>query len=186
MNARNTPQHYGWVAIALHWLMAVFLIGLYVVGDYMVGLNYYDPLYHTLPNLHKSIGLCVGLALLFRLIWKWTNPTPAPVGKASTSFIHTLAQLGHFALYALVIVLVTSGYLISTAKGKGIEVFGLFEVPALLTLSQPSADLVGTVHEYAALAFIILVAIHATAALMHHFYWKDQTLTRMLGKTTHS
>lgn len=183
MQARNTHHAYGWVSISLHWLMAILLIGMYFVGDYMTGLNYYDSLYHTLPYWHKSIGILLGFAIVFRLIWNFSNPKPT-ASSAAPDFTHQLAKLGHFALYALVIILMISGYLISSAKGQGIEVFGWFEIPALLPSDEQRGEIAGKVHEIAATLFMVLVVVHALAALFHHVYWKDNTLTRMLGRSS--
>ena len=183
MQTRNTTSSYGWVSISIHWIMAILLIGMYFVGDYMVELTYYDPLYHTLPFWHKSIGLLLGFALLFRLIWNFSNPKPAAI-KSAPNFTHLLAKLGHLALYGLLIVLIISGYLISTAKGQGIEVFGWFEIPALLADNEQRGEIAGEVHEIAATLFMLLVAVHALAAIFHHVYWKDNTLTRMLGRSS--
>lgn len=69
MQAQNTTQTYGWVSILLHWVMAIALIGMYVIGDYMVDLDYYDDLYHKLPTLHKSTGVILAGLLLVRLAW---------------------------------------------------------------------------------------------------------------------
>lgn len=183
MQARNTNNAYGWVSITLHWIMAILLIGMYFVGDYMVDLTYYDPLYHTLPYWHKSIGIVLGLALLFRLSWNVSNPKLTAT-QGAPDFTHLLAKLGHWALYGLVIILAISGYLISSAKGQGIEVFGWFEIPALLASNEQRGEIAGEVHEIAATLFILLVAVHALAAIVHHVYWKDNTLTRMLGRSS--
>ena len=85
-------------------------------------------------------------------------------------------------MYGLLIVMVISGYLISTAKGHGINVFDLFELPALFAADKDRGELAGDIHAIAGTLFIFLVSVHALAAFIHHFYWKDNTLTRMLGK----
>ena len=92
MQMGNTPHRYGWVSIVLHWSMAIALLGMYALGTYMVDLGYYDSLYHTLPPLHKSIGVLLAGLLLFRLVWVVTQPRPAPVGNAP-AYTHTLATL---------------------------------------------------------------------------------------------
>ncbi|MEB4592180.1 cytochrome b [Candidatus Thiothrix sp. Deng01] len=181
MQARNTTQAYGWVSILLHWVMAIALIGMYVIGDYMVDLDYYDDLYHKLPALHKSTGVILAGLLLVRLAWLHSQPRPAASGGAP-AFTHLAGKLGHLALYALLFTLIISGYLISTAEAHGVSVFGWFELPALLPASKERADLAGNIHEIAANLFIFLVGVHALAAFIHHFYWKDNTLTRMLGR----
>lgn len=182
MPLRNSTRAYGWVSILLHWLMAVALIGMYVVGTYMVDLDYYDKLYHTLPTLHKATGVVLGGLLLVRLAWVYTQPRPLPSGGNAPAFTHLAGKLGHGALYGLLVIMLISGYLISTAKGHGVNVFDWFELPALLPADKDRADWAGDIHEIAGTLFIFLVGIHAAAALIHHFYWKDNTLTRMLGK----
>ena len=181
MAFKNTSERYGTLSIALHWIMAVALIGMYWVGDYMVDLTYYDKLYHTLPYWHKSVGVILGLALLLRLAWMYSHTRPEPLATISAQN-HALAKWGHMGLYALLVLLIISGYLISTTKGKGIEVFGLFEIAAWLPESTERGELAGKIHEWGAKAFILLVIVHASAALLHHFYWKDATLKRMLGR----
>ena len=182
MALKNTAEHYGSVSITLHWLMALALIGLYFVGDYMVELTYYDKLYHTLPYWHKSIGVMMGFALALRLGWLYSHPRPTELPN-TPAWQHTLARLGHIGLYLLIMALLISGYLISTAKGKGIEVFNWFEIPALLPENSDRGELAGKIHEYSATVLMLLVLVHASAALLHHFYWKDSTLKRMLGRS---
>lgn len=181
MQIGNSEKTYGAVSIVLHWLMAVALIGMYFVGDYMVELEYYDRLYHTLPGLHKEVGVLLGALLLVRVTWAIAQPRPQIVGNAP-AFTHTLGKLGHLTLYGLLIVMLISGYLISTAKGHGINVFNWFEVPALLPQNKERGEFAGEIHEIAGTLFILLVGVHALAAFIHHFYWKDNTLTRMSGK----
>ncbi len=181
MQLKNSTTAYGWVSISLHWFMAVALIGMYVLGTYMADLTYYDSLYETLPPIHKAIGVLLAMLLVVRVVWLYAQPRPQPVGNAST-LMHLLAKLGHLAIYGLLLVILLSGYLISTAKGHGIDVFGWFEIPALLPSDTDRAEWAGDIHEIAATLFIVLVGVHALAAFIHHFYWKDTTLTRMLGK----
>jgi len=176
----NTPQSYGWPSIVMHWLMAVTLIGMYFVGDYMVDLGYYDKLYHTLPTWHKAIGVVLGVSLVIRFAWNLAQPKPKPADAKTGALAHLAAIAAHFMLYALVAVLIVSGYLISTAKGAGIEVFGVFEMPALLPDSAERGETAGWIHELIGDIFIILVGLHAAAALVHHFVFKDSTITYMI------
>jgi cytochrome b561 len=78
-----------------------------------------------------------------------------------------------------------SGYLISTADGRPISVFGWFEVPALITGIPNQEDRAGDVHFYAAWALVILAALHALAAFKHHLIDRDDTLRRMFGRAKH-
>jgi cytochrome b561 len=92
-----------------------------------------------------------------------------------------LSSLGHGLLYAGIFLVMISGYLISTAKGRGVSVFDLFEIPAFITGLPNQADLAGAVHFYVAWGLVLLAGLHALAALKHHFIDRDATLKRMLG-----
>lgn len=149
----------------------------------MVDLDYYDTWYHQAPELHKATGIVLGFVLIFRIIWNYTQSKPASFEQKPT--LITIAKLGHLALYAFIISLIISGYLISTAKEQGINVFDLFEFPALLPDSPNRGEIAGDLHETIGLAFILMVALHAAAALIHPFIFKNRTLKRMLWvKTT--
>jgi cytochrome b561 len=75
-----------------------------------------------------------------------------------------------------------SGYLISTADGRPVDVFGIFTLPATLSGLPNQADTAGDLHLAMAIAVIVLAALHALAALKHHFIDRDRTLRRMLGR----
>lgn len=181
MALKNTSDSFGWVSISLHWIMAIALIAMYFVGDYMVGLDYYSQWYKTAPDTHKSVGVIIGILMLFRLLWNSLQAKPRHLNPDSVRK-NKLASATHYFFYLIVFVMVVSGYLISTAKGQGIDVFSLFEVPALLPDSKDRGELAGDIHEWLGLGFMILVGIHALAALVHHFFYKDRTLKRMFGK----
>ena len=84
-------------------------------------------------------------------------------------------------MYLLIFVIFSSGYLISTEDGRGIDVFTWFTVPSLGALFENQADIAGNIHFYAAWSLVIIASIHALAALKHHFINKDNTLRKMLG-----
>ena len=142
----NTKDSFGWVSISLHWLMAVALIAMYFVGDWMVGLDYYDKWYKDAPYIHKSIGVIIGLLMLARLLWNVLQAKPTYLDVKST-VMNMMASLTHYFFYLMVLIMVVSGYLISTANGQGVEIFGLFEVPALLPDDKDRGELAGKVHD---------------------------------------
>ena len=177
---RNSPQHFGIVSILLHWCMALAIYGMFALGLWMVGLGYYDGWYRSAPEIHKGVGIILFAALLLRLSWRIISPPPAPL-KSYTPHVRKAATAAHWLLYGLLIVLLFSGYLISTADGKPISVFGWFDVPALFSGAGQQADLAGDVHLWLAWSLVLLSALHALAALKHHFIDRDVTLKRMLG-----
>jgi cytochrome b561 len=179
---RNTQLSYGLVAITIHWTMALVIVGLFGLGLWMVELTYYDPWYRQAPNIHKGVGVLLSIALIFRLAWRLLNPPPPPVAEL-TAFERTASAVVHAVLYLLLLAVVLSGYLISTADGRGIDVFGLFRVPATVTGLPEQADLAGRIHLILAVTLIALAGVHALAALKHHFVDRDRTLRRMLGRS---
>lgn len=170
---------YSWTSIVLHWLVAVIVIGLFSSGFWMVDLSYYDSWYKTAPFWHKSVGVLLLATMVYRLLWRILKGTAAPLNSHSKA-VQQASHLAHVALYAFIFLIMCSGYLISTADGRPIEVFGWFNLPSLGELFSEQADKAGLVHKYAAYSLIALVVMHALAALKHHFLDKDDTLKRML------
>ncbi|RBW47563.1 cytochrome b [Psychromonas sp. B3M02] len=160
-----------------HWISAIIVIGLFAAGYWMVDLSYYSEWYKTAPHWHKSVGLCFVAFTTARLIWKLLSTAPAMEGSA---FEKKAASAAHILIYILLFTMFLSGYLISTADGRGIDVFDWFEVPGLGSFIEDQADYAGLVHEYVAYTLIGLASLHALAALKHHFINKDNTLKKML------
>jgi cytochrome b561 len=182
MPLRNTEVRYGLVSVLLHWSVAAVAIGLFALGLWMVELTYYDPWYTRAPDIHKGIGVLLFLTLSVRLLWRLANPRPRPLSSHSP-LERRAARVAHALLYLLLFAVMASGYLISTADGRPIDVFGLFQVPATLSGLPNQADLAGEVHLVLAVTLMVLAGVHALAALKHHFIDRDRTLVRMLGLT---
>ncbi|MFG6667386.1 cytochrome b [Halomonas sp. HNIBRBA4712] len=175
---RNSKSGWGIVSIAFHWLSALAIIGLFLLGWWTTGLGYYDPWYNQAPFIHRSIGILLLLATGARIVWRLYQPTPA--GEASR-LENLAAHLGHVGLYLLLLLVMMSGYMISTANGRGINVFGWFEMPALLSGLPNQASIAGDIHWYSAVSLIVIAAGHALAALKHHWIGRHKTLVRMLN-----
>ncbi|MCE8041699.1 cytochrome b [Billgrantia desiderata SP1] len=175
---RNTRTGWGLVSIALHWLSALTIVGLFVLGWWMTGLGYFDPWYNLAPWWHRSLGMLLLFATLLRILWRLFQPTPQAQG---SRFERIAAHLGHIALYVLMLTVMISGYLISTARGRGISIFDWFEVPALISGLPNQASIAGDIHWYSALALMLLAAGHTLAALKHHFIDRHDTVLRMLN-----
>lgn len=177
---RNSDSAYGLVHVTLHWLIAVSVIGLLASGLWMTGLGYAHPWYHRAPELHKAFGVLVGAAMLARLGWRLSQGVPRTL-PTIPAWEARSAHLAHMVLYLGVFAAVATGYLMSTAEGDGVSVFGFFSVPATLTGEGPQADLAGLIHLWIGYGLIALASIHALAALKHHLFDRDATLLRMLG-----
>ena len=183
MQLRNSPTRYGVISLLLHWVTAIVVYAMFGLGLWMVTLSYYDGWYHQAPELHKSIGILLMMGLVIRIIWRHVSPVPPPL-QSQTRLTRLAAASAHIALYGLLFAILISGYLISTADGKPISVFGLFDVPALLADAGTQADLAGSLHLWLAWSLVVLSVLHGLAAIKHHVIDKDDTLKRMLGRSS--
>ncbi len=180
---RNSKSGYGLIAIAAHWLTVAAILVLYPLGLYIVSLTYYDPAYRIVPHWHKSLGILLVIGVLLRLLWRLANRRPRDLPEHKP-WERRLAHTVHGLLYALLLIVPVTGYLISTADGRPVSVFGWFEVPALITdLVRNQEDVAGVWHFWLATALVTLVGLHALGALKHHFIDRDSTLKRMIQPT---
>ena len=172
----DTKAGYGPVTRLTHWIMALAIPVMFVLGLWMVTLNYYSPYYRAAPDIHRSVGMLLLFLLVLRFAWRLANPKP---DDAELSPFESIAsRIVHWGFYPLLFALMVSGYLISTADGRPIEVFNWFSVPALVHW-KGLEETAGEVHEYLAWATIVLVVLHAAASLKHHFVDRSNILKRM-------
>jgi cytochrome b561 len=175
----NTPDRYGVIAKLLHWASALMVFGLFGLGIWMVELGYYDSWYQKAPHIHRSVGIILIACMLLRLLVLIFSGKPAPLSTHSRREI-LAAHVTHYVIYALILLAGVTGYLISTADGRGIEVFNWFVLPSMGAFFPDQESLAGQIHTYLAYSLVVLAVIHGLAALKHHFIDKDSTLKRML------
>ena len=173
MNARYTGT-----AIALHWGMALLLITLVGVGFYMQNLPV-SPWKLKLYSWHKWAGVTAFLLAFVRLLWRATHQPPA-FPASMTPPQRLAAHAGHGLLYLLMLGIPLSGWLMSSAKGFQTVFFGVLPIPDLLSKNQELAHTLGEVHEVLNFLLIAIVAGHVLAAIKHHWFDRDDVLTRML------
>ena len=179
MTRTSNPQ-YTSTAKALHWLMAVLLIGLLGLGFYMHDLPL-SPEKLKLYSWHKWAGVTAFLLTLLRLTWRVTHIPPA-LPASMPRPMQFAAHAGHLLLYGLMLAIPLSGWLMSSAKGFQTVWFGVLPIPDLLEKNKPLGELLQTVHMSLNLLFVITILGHAGAALKHHFIDQDDILTRMLPR----
>jgi cytochrome b561 len=175
---KDSSNGFGLISILIHWISAVLILFLFGLGVYMVDLTYYDDWYHEAPELHVSVGLVVLLLMIARILWRMANPNP--VYLSATPAQQITARLVKIALYLFIVVVIASGYLITTAEGQAASMFDVLKFPAIIQLNSTNVDLAGEIHEYLAWGIIALVVLHTIGALFHHFVKRDRTLVRML------
>ena len=176
MLIKNTQTRFGLVAILLHWTMALLMIGMLILGLYMVDL----PISLEKLNLygwHKEIGLLVLALVLFRLYWRLINTLPRldiPLWEIIA------ARLMHWTFYVFMFAMPLTGWLLTSAAGLPVSFFGLFTLPNLVAPSEDLRILFTNIHYWLSFALIAAIAMHSAAALKHHFINKDDVLKRMI------
>lgn len=177
MGLRNTPERYGSVAQALHWVVVLLLIGQVAVGKIAHEMpDGFDKL--VLLARHKSVGITIlGLAVL-RLAWRLVDRPPAPPPMPRWQLL--AARASHAALYVLLFAMPLSGWLMSSASNYPVSWFGFAQLPDLVAPDRDLKHLLEEVHESLANALIAIALLHVAAALKHHFVDRDGLLWRML------
>lgn len=177
MPLRNTADRWGWLAMALHWTIAVLIIGMAIVGLTMGELAN-SPTKVKVFALHKSTGITVLALVLVRLVWRLFSRRPE-LPADMPRWQRALSSLTHGLLYLMMLVMPLSGWLYNSASNFALQWFGLFSLPKL---SGPDPDLKHLAHEIHETGFYVLAllfAVHVAAALKHHFIDRDATLARM-------
>jgi cytochrome b561 len=176
----NTLQRYGVIAIMLHWVMAILLVVLILLGLYMVSLPDvgFDTKKIGLILYHKQLGILALLLALLRLAWRVGNALPRLVENLP-DWQKVIARFVHLCFYALLFALPVSGLMMSSATGIPVSFFGLFNLPDLVAYNDRLFHTLIDVHRWLGYALIVLIVIHAGAALRHHLLFKDDTLTKM-------
>ncbi|PKO53374.1 MAG: cytochrome B [Betaproteobacteria bacterium HGW-Betaproteobacteria-20] len=178
MNMRNTTERYGSVSITLHWLMLLVFVAVYACIELRELFPKGSDPREALKTWHFMLGLSIFVLVWLRLLVNITSPSPAIVPNP-VKWQMRLAKLMHLALYVLMICMPLLGWLLLSASGKSIPFFGL-ELPALVGKNKALAELIKEIHETGGLVGYYLIGLHASAALFHHYFVRDNTLRRML------
>jgi cytochrome b561 len=186
MKIRNDAESWGWPARVLHWAVAALIVFLLGLGFYMA--NFVDDLFErfALTQTHKSWGFIVFALGLARMGWRLANPVTPRDPEGVRPWEATAARLTHVAFYALMALMPLSGWLMSSASPLqdtyGIEnrVFDWFVLPdPFVPGSQTLEAVFHGVHFWGGVTLAALLAVHAGAALKHHFIARDTVLRRM-------
>lgn len=177
MLIRNTESHYGSVTILLHWIMAILIIGLLILGLYMVPL----PISREKLKFyrwHKEFGMLVLMLIVLRVAWRLSNITPS---LASLPLWEKFAARSvHYAFYVFMFAMPISGWMMSSAAGFSVSFFGLFLLPDLVSPDENLRIALTEIHKWLGYLLIATLFLHVGASLKHHFINKDDILRRML------
>jgi cytochrome b561 len=178
MPLQNTTDRFGSVAKTFHWLTVILLIGSFTLAMMLMDLPL-SPRKLQLYSWHKWAGVTVFLLTILRLGWRFANPVPQPPAHMPR-WLRRLASLSHAALYAILIIMPLTGWVMSSALNLPLVYFGLIYIPSPFGVDAALGEAMKIVHGTLAVILLALIAVHVVAALYHHLILRDDVLRRML------
>jgi len=169
-------QRYTGPAIALHWLLALMIIGAFGVGLYMSDLPV-SPSRLKLYNYHKWAGVTILTLSALRLLWRLGHKPPPDV--AMPGWQAAAAHATHLGLYALFFIVPLVGWAYSSAAGFPIVWFGVLPLPDFVPVDKALAEAIKPWHERTAWLMALLVLLHVAGAIKHQFFDRDGLIDRM-------
>lgn len=184
----STRSAYGLLAKMAHWLVAVAVLITVPLGfvtvqinDSAVAAGDMDTLKQTtrLLALHQSLGVTILVAVLARLLLRLVNPTPPP--PLRPRWLRAASALSHAGLYALLILVALSGWLLTSAQSFSLTVWGVVELPRMpVPETGPGIDALAALHLGGAIVLVFVVVVHVVAVIQHHRIGHAPLLNRML------
>lgn len=188
MSLMNKRDEYGWLAITLHWLLFILVVGMVASGKYSDSLSQDDKIIQIIL-VHKQVGIAVFLLMAFRFLWKLINTSPLSL--TESGLLKFITFLVHLSLYVVVLGQALSGIAMSQLSGNPVAFLGL-SVPTLLgdggllgaipsILGDNAETAAGTLrefHGYGGMAIMVLVGLHIVGGVFHHMSGAE-TLRRM-------
>lgn len=160
---------------ALHWVMAICILGMLFVGVGMVSTI--TPEYLTLVSIHKPLGIVILLLALLRLFVRWRHGAP-PLPRDMPEPMKLAARLSHLALYGLMIAMPLLGWAMLSAADYPVVVAGM-HLPAILPPDAAMHSLLWNAHRFLAFCFFALILLHLAAALFHALIRRDGVFEAM-------
>ncbi len=181
MSMANTSDEYGSVAKTFHWGIACLVIIMLISGNFMDDID--APALRAFVYLmHKATGVLIFFLMALRLLWALYNRKPA-LPENMNRIEKLLARAMQNVLYITLFIMPLSGWLFTSVKGYPISFYGLFNFPLAPVLGKTYiGHFWRDIHTLLGWTLIILISLHALAALKHHFYDKDTVLKSMLPR----
>ncbi len=175
MNVNISPKKYDLVAQFLHWSMTLILL-------YLIFFSHFEELPDAVMEseieLHSGLGLLIVVLGLVRWYWRKTRPRPAPV-ETDPPWQTRAAEITHQAFYALFLLAPAAGIVLAGLVAYPVRIFGLIEISGWLADNEGAAELMNSVHGFAADLILYLLIVHVAAALYHQFVKRDGLIWRM-------
>lgn len=175
--AVSEVKKYQPIAMFLHWLLALAIIGQSGLGVWMGDIPKGTPDRAYFFNLHKSIGMVIALFILWRIVVRVKNTPPALPPLPNWERI--LAKSSHHLLYACMVILPLTGYIGSNFTKYGVKFFG-YQLAPWGPENKVIYEVFNTAHSVTGKVMIAIILVHVAAALKHWLFDRDTVIQRML------
>ena len=175
-------SRYSRVAMVLHWVLAVAILGSMAMGAFMSELEL-SPQKLKLYNWHKWAGVTILALSLLRLLWRLARrppPLPPRIALAMPAWQVSAHHATHRLMYALFFIVPLAGWAYSSMAGYPVVWFGVLPLPDFVPVNKELAESLEDVHGLLAYTLLALVALHVAGALKHQFIDRDGLMSRML------
>jgi cytochrome b561 len=179
MQWANSTARYGAIPQTIHWLTAIFIIVGWFLGQFG-DIFPRGAVRDASLVVHMTLGECVIVLLLLRLVWRWFNPPPPAEKTPFGRMLELVAKASHYLLYAFLVAVPFFGILVQLKRGNSLPIFAVWHVASPWPSDRAVARTILGIHQLLAYALLALAFVHASAALVHHWVWRDRTLARML------
>ncbi len=156
----------------IHWLMALLIIGLLICGIFMANFIASDASYRSdFYHLHKSFGVVALFLIIIRVVNRIKNKPPA-LPTSIKKIDQIMAHIGHYSLYALMVIMPLSGYLMSNSYGYKVKLFAI-TMPDLVAKNYELGAIFAGTHKYLGYLMAAIVVAHIAGALKHRYFDKN-------------
>lgn len=177
-------ERYSHVAMIFHWTIAA-LIG----SNLVLGFLFHQIAENSRGGVllaHRSLGLAILFLTILRIIWRvWRKPPMLGAHLHPTE--RALAHVAHAALYALMLALPLSGWIMVSADAPPRPVplwlltFPPFPFPPLAeSVMRAIHNGTAPIHRRLAWTMIALAGLHLSGAFKHQWIDRDGELGRMI------
>ena len=172
------PEQFGRVRVGVHWSIAALLIFQIPLAWYMIDLPD-GPDKLSTYGLHKSLGMLLFAIGVFRLVWALLSNRPKLPAETKL-WEKALAKCSQAILYIIVILMPITGWLMSSAAGAPVSIFGLLDLPALVEPNKAFMEGMQSAHIIQSYILLTVLGFHVVGALNHGFVKYDNVLYSML------
>ena len=172
-----TASRYDATTIALHWITALLVVAQWCVAQMIDWAPRGAPRV-PMRSLHLSIGVVLVVLVVGRLAWRATRGRRLPA--ADPGPLHAVAKATHWGLYALLVTILGMGLALWWVRAD--TWFFLWSPPPANPADSALRRFLQEWHGRLANWVMILAGVHAAAALVHRYVWRDGVLARMVTR----